>query len=289
MDVSIVVVSWRVKDQLTRCLHSIFKQTRNLEYEVIVVDNASDDGTTDTVRTHFHEVELIANEKNVGFAQACNQAIKKSKGKYILLLNPDTELQENSVEKVFRFMEKQNEVGITGCKLVNPDGTTQPSVRRFPNFLSHILLLLKLHNFFPHLKPVARYYRNDWNYSASGFVEQVMGAFYMVRRKTFQDVGLLDKHFYIWYEEVDFCKRAINKGWKTYYLADTSVVHHKGRSFSKKTATAKQLILNKSMLYYFFKHHSVFEYLILLILYPISLLLALAVQFFGIQKKRKEL
>ncbi|MFA5134668.1 MAG: glycosyltransferase family 2 protein [Patescibacteria group bacterium] len=289
MDVSIVVVSWKVKDQLSRCLQAILDYTQNLTYEVFVVDNASDDGSAEAVKKYFPTVILLQNQKNIGFAQACNQAIKQSKGTYVLLMNPDTELRENSIEKAFRVMERMPDIGIAGCKLVNPDGSLQPSVRRFPTFMSHMIMLLKLHNFFPRLKPIHWYYHNDWDYNISGYVDQVMGAFFMIRRKTLNDVGLLDQHFYIWYEEVDFCKRAIKKGWKTYYTASTAVIHHKGKSFSKKTVIAKQLIFNRSMLYYFFKHHSVQEYLLLLLVYPLSLLLAIVVQLLRVKKSRKDL
>ncbi|MBU0597656.1 glycosyltransferase family 2 protein [Patescibacteria group bacterium] len=288
MDVSIIIVSWNVKDHLTRCLRSIFKHTDNLNYEVFVVDNNSIDGSAAMVKSLFPAINLIINKKNIGFAAACNQAIKESKGNNILLLNPDTEITDNAIYKTSLYLRKNIKIGIVGCRILNEDGTIQPSVRRFPDLISHICILLKLHNFFPEIKSVKKYYMTDFKYNSNTRVEQVMGAFFMIKRELLKSIGLLDKHFYIWYEEVDFCKRAVNKGWQVYYYQDANVIHHKGKSFEQVKPVLKQSIFNRSMLYYFFKHHSIFEYLVLLILFPTSLILALIVQLLGIKSANSQ-
>jgi GT2 family glycosyltransferase len=289
MDVSIVVVSFKVKDLLQKCLESVYRETQNLEFEVFVVDNNSQDGSVEMVQSNFPKLQLIVNKENIGFAKACNQAIKKSKGEYILFLNPDTEIINNAIIKTSKFMKQKKDAGIAGCKIQNEDGTLQASVRRFPDLLSHIIILLKLHNFSPNFESIKKYYMSGWPYNETKAVDQVMGAFYMIRREVLKTIGLFDEHFYIWYEEVDLCKRALKAGWKTYFFADAQIIHQKGQSFSKRTKLVKQLIFNRSLLYYFFKHHNSFSYLVLLILYPISLIITAVVQLLGIEKKRKEL
>lgn len=289
MDVSIIIVSWRVRHALEKCLNSIFQNTKDLTFEVFVVDNDSQDETVKMVMNNSKEVNLIANKENNGFAKACNQAIKEVKGDYILLLNPDTEIADNAIAKTRQFMQQTNDCGIAGCRINNEDGTLQPSVRKFPDFVSHIFILLKLHNFFPNQKSVRKYYQSDFQHQETKPVDQVMGAFFMIKRKVLDKIGLLDEHFFIWYEEVDFCKRALKAGWKTYFYADTHIIHQKGESFAQKAPLDKQLILNRSLLYYFYKHRSRLEYFILICLYPVSLILALLVQLFRIKKKRKEL
>lgn len=289
MDVSIIIVSFKVKDFLKICLTSIYRETKNLEFEVFVVENDSQDGSTEMVQSEFPQVQLLTNQKNIGFAKACNQAIKKSKGEYVLLLNPDTEIVNNAVFKTLEFMKQKKDAGIVGCQIQNEDGTLQTSVRRFPDLLSHIIILLKLHNFFPDFKSIKKYYMSDWPYNETKVVDQVMGAFYMIRREILKKIGLFDEHFYIWYEEVDLCKRALKAGWKTYFYVNAQITHQRGQSFSKRTKLVKQLIFNRSLLYYFFKHHNSFSYLIMLMLYPISLIITAIVQLFGIEKKRKEL
>jgi len=158
MDVSIAIVSWNVKEQLKRCIQSIYDHTHNLNFEVFVVDNNSKDDTCGMIRNNNFNVNLIKNEQNYGFSYACNQAIKKSHGKYILLLNPDTEIKQDSIKKMVDYMQKQTDCGIAGCKIVNFDSTTQPSVRKFPDLKSHLLILLKIHNFVSNSKSISKYY-----------------------------------------------------------------------------------------------------------------------------------
>lgn len=289
MDVSVIIVSWNVREELMGCLTSIYRETHNISFEIFVVDNDSRDNSASMVREKFPSVNLIANSKNFGFARACNQAIRKSSGHYILLLNPDTEITDHAIERTVAFMNRLPLVGIAGCRLVNADGSVQPSVRRFPDFSSHLLIMLKLHNFFKENKKIQRYYVSDFDYNRSSAVEQVMGAFFMIKRPLLKQIGLLDEHFFIWYEEVDLCQRALKAGWPTYYCAEATVLHHKAKSFSQRSAIRKQVIFCRSLLYYFFKHRSIAEYVGLLCLYPVSLGLAIVVQILSITKKRNDL
>jgi GT2 family glycosyltransferase len=289
MDVSIVIVSWRVRELLKKCLTSIYQETSNVIFEVFVADNASADGTIEMVKKDFPDAHVIANIQNIGFAAACNQAIKKSTGDFILLLNPDTIILDNAIAKTMEFMASTPQAGIVGCKITNTDGSLQPSVRRFPDLLSHIFILFKLHNFFPDFWPIRRYYMRGWPHQTTAPVDQIMGAFYMIRRAMLKQIGLLDQNFYIWYEEVDLCWRAKRAGWLTYFYPGAVIRHQKGESFKQQTPLKLQYIFNRSLLYYFFKNKNIIEYLTLIGLWPVSLLLALIVQLTGLKKKKREL
>ena len=274
MDLSIIIVSWNTKDLLKKCLESVLAETKGLDFEVFVVDNGSQDGSAKMGEKNFSQVKLIENRSNLGFAQANNQAIEKSRGKYILLLNPDTVILGNTLRKMIDFLESHPEVGILGPKILNPDGSLQPSCRTFPTLASQALILLKLHNFLPGLPPIKKYYMLGWDHSETKEVDQVMGSCFMIKKKLIDEIGLLDESYWIWFEEVDFCKRARLAGWKTYFLPDVSIIHHKAKAFEQLSPIKKQIRLNRSMLRYFKKFHSTSSYFALLSLYPSSILLA---------------
>jgi len=285
MDLSIIIVSWRVKDLLKDCLNSIYNKTENLDYEVFVVDNDSKDGTEEMIKQQFPKVNLIVNENNIGFAKANNQAIKISKGDYILLLNPDTKLVDNSIKKAYESMRINNQIGIIGCRMYNPDNTNQPSVRKFPTFFAMFLIMLKLHHLILNTKTMNDYLEKDFDYEKSQEVDQVMGAFFMINRKVIDSIGLLDQHYFIWFEEVDYCRRVKNSGFKIIYLSDCKIIHHYGQSFKQVLNVRKQEIFNRSLLYYFKKHHPFYQYLGLLLIYPFSLILAFFSQIFTFKKQ----
>ncbi len=278
--VSIIIVSWRVRDLLDKCLESIVKETKNIGYEVIVVDNASDDGTLEMIKNKYKFVRLIANAGNLGFAKANNQGIDKASGEYLLLLNPDTVIKDSAIEKVASFMSKKPEAGICGCRLIFPDGQHQDSVRRFPSFSSTAMIMLKLHYIFKFAKTVKKYLASDFNYKKTQMVDQVMGAFFMIRRQVVEQVGKLDEKYFVWFEEVDYCLRAIKNNWQVYYYADAEVVHYQGQSFGQVMKLAKQKNFNKSALLFFKNHKPNYQYLMLLALSPLSLLISLIIQIF---------
>lgn len=289
MQCSIIIVSWNVRAQLERCLRSIESTTDRATVAVFVVDNASTDSSADMVAIQFPWVRLIRNHTNKGFAAACNQAIKLTVEGHVLLLNPDTELREGTVSKVLACLATHSDAGIIGCRLVYPDGTTQQTVRRFPDTYSHILIMLKLHNFFPRYRWITRYYAHDFDYAHDAYVDQVMGAFFLIRRALITDVGLLDEGYYIWYEEVDYCRRARTCGWRTYYTSAATAVHHKGVSFKQRSPIRLQIILNNSIIRYFRVHETVWSACVLAALYPASLLLALVQQLTGVRKPNRQL
>lgn len=287
MDISIIIVSWKVRDLLEKCLKSIFEQTKNIKFEVFVVDNNSQDGTIEMVKNKFSGVNLIINEENAGFAKANNQAIKLAKGRYVLLLNPDTQILENVLEKMVDFMDKNTNCGVAGCQLLNPDGSLQPSIRRFPRFSDQALILAKIHHFWPNLGVFKRYLAKDVDYSQKQEVDQVMGAFMMIKHEVIEKIGLLDENFFIWFEEVDYCQRVKNAGRKVYYTPEAKIIHYYGQSFKQHLTLDRQKMFNRSMRYYFKKHHSIFAYLGIVILQPISLLLVWLTQMFKNNKQYK--
>jgi len=230
------------------------------------------------ISDEFKEIRLIANNDNYGFAKANNQAIKKASGEFVLLLNPDTEIKDGAIDKTIEFMKKETTAGITGCHLIYPNNAHQDSVRGFPGLISTILVILKLHRVLPFCGSIKKYFAKDFDYKKTQIVDQVMGAFFMVRRKVFDQIGLLDDGFYIWLEEVDFCFRAINKGWKVFYFAEAEIIHHYGQSFGQVFKYKKQKMLNRSLLRYFKKHHPKYKYVIVNIFRPFSLLISLLVQ-----------
>jgi len=254
IDISIVIVSWNVANLLQKCLYSIYQNSADLSLEIFVVDNASSDNTIKMIKDSFPEVELIENKKNFGFARANNQAIKKARGEYILLLNPDTEILNDNLKKSFQFMRVNQECGVMGPKMYFADQNLQPSVRKFPTFWPIFLMLIKAPKFFNQLKSIDNYLCVDFDYSKKQEVDQVMGAFMMISKKVLDRIGLLDERFFIWFEEVDLCKRIWDGGYKVIYNPEIEIIHHGGKSFSQQGIVTKQFTFFKSALKYFLKH-----------------------------------
>lgn len=275
---SIIIVNWNTKDYLKKCLESIKQIPRDFLLEVIVIDNHSSDSSPEMVRREFPEIHLIVNSENAGFARANNQALEIAQGKYLLLLNSDTQVKADTLKKAVEFIERHPPAGVVGGKILNPDGSIQPSVRNFPTLGSQILLLLKLHHLFPKFYPFKKYFAQDFDYNLEQEVDQVMGAFFMISKECMETVGFFDEKFWLWFEEVDFCKRAKAKGFKIIYTPEFETIHARGQSFAKLKALKEQIIFNNSLLYYFKKHSNRFNYYLLLFFYPISLFLALLVE-----------
>ena len=231
--VSLVIINYNTKEFLGKCLKSIYENTHEISFEVFVVDNNSKDESTKMVKKEFPQVNLIKNEINVGFAKANNQAIRKSSGRYILLLNSDTLVSPNSLNMMKRFMDHHPQAGALGCKLLNPDLTLQPSCREFPSFVTLLFESTFLDQLFPSNKVIGRYKLSSWNHNEIREVDQPMGACLMVRRKTMEEVGLLDEGFHMFFEEVDWCYRIKKRGWKIYFLPEAKVIHYGGQSIRK--------------------------------------------------------
>ncbi len=254
--ISIVIVSWNVEALLYNCLKSIVTNAGKLSVEVIVIDNHSHDNTVAIVKQHFPQVTITANQTNEGFAAANNQGILQSHGDYILALNPDTKILPNMLQNMVAFMERKPKVGICGCRHRNPDFTLQPSVRAFPTWTALLFIVTKFAKLFPASPPVWKYLRRDLDYKLTQPVDQVAGSCFMMRREMINDIGVFDENFFIWFEEVDLCKRAKQKGWQVWYLADAELIHFGGQSFRQQLLIRNQKDFFRSATYYMVKHGS---------------------------------
>jgi len=252
---SIVIVSWNVKDDLLRCLASLRENPPSEPFEVIVVDNMSSDGTAEAVKQEYPEVVIVANRENRGFAAANNQALAVSHGRYVLLLNPDTIVHPDSLDKLIAFMDNNPDVGVCGPKLLNDDGSIQASARRFPTFRAvlHCHTAFRLVGLF---KPQYRKWRmKDFDFDRQTEVDQLIGAAMMVRRSVIDEVGGMDERFFMYYEEVDLCYRIKQAGWGVVFLPDAVITHLSGRS-AKQIRLKRRLMMLKSMMAFFRKHRN---------------------------------
>ncbi len=271
--ISIVIVNWRVRKLLEACLLSIYGQADVDQVEVIVVDNDSQDGTTEMLMVQFPMVRVITLAENKGFAYANNLGIKIATGDIIMLLNPDTVLNDNFFTKCFQYMDSNPNAAIVGPLILNNDSSIQASVRRFPDWRSQLLILLKMKNIIPQQKWLANYLIPNFDYGTIAEVDQIMGAAMIIPRSTFDKIGLLDQKYFIWFEEVDFCQRAKKHGLSIKFVPNFSLKHYGGASFEQAPTVAKQLMFNRSMMRYFIKHKPFWQVVILSLALPINLLL----------------
>ena len=252
MKLSIIIVSWNVKDDLLRCLASLKENPPSEPFEQIVVDNMSTDGTVDAVKSRYPEVTLIENRQNAGFAMANNQGMELSSGQYVLLLNPDTIVHPGSLDFMVAFLDDNPDVAACGPKLLNDDGSAQASVRRFPTFRGvlyrHTVCRL-LGLFRPQYR---KWMMKDFGYDKQIDVDQIMGAAMMVRSSVIEEVGRLDTDFFMYFEEVDWCYRIKQAGWRIVFLPDAVITHLGGRSLSQ--APLKRIMMLTSLLVFFRKH-----------------------------------
>jgi hypothetical protein len=284
MDLSIIIVSWNVKDLLKKCLQSIYDQTQGLEFEIFVIDNASKDGSAVMVATEFPQVNLIASNENMGFAKANNLALEQAQGKYVLFLNPDTEITENSFKVMFDLMEQDENIALSTCQLNYPDGTLQKNIKHNPGLCDQILILLKLHHLIQP-KCLKRYLAKDFDYTKEQAVKQIMGAFMFARADVIKEIGGFDTDYFIWWEDLDLCKRIQDLGMKIIYTPKTKIIHYEAKSFEQQMSVEKQKRFNRGMRIYFKKHVSLIVYWLIGLLGLISLGLAWLSQIFKIKPK----
>lgn len=254
MDLSVIIVNYNVRAFLENALISVQKAMRNLQGEIFVVDNASDDGSSEMVQAKFPSVNLLANKKNFGFAKANNQALKQAQGKYLLLLNPDTVVQENTFEVLLKYFEQQNDVGLATCKVLSPDGTLQLACRRsFPTPFVAFSKLVGLSDMFPKSKLFGKYNLTYLNENESYEVDAISGSFMFLRREVFEKIGGLDEDFFMYGEDLDWCYRVQHNGWKVMYVPTTQIIHYKGES-TRRSSIDEVKIFYQSMQLFVQKH-----------------------------------
>lgn len=255
LDLSIVIVSWNTRELLRKCLQTVAVEQRAGCAEVFVVDNHSGDGSAAMVASDFPWVKLIANRDNRGFAKANNQAIWLSRGKKVLLLNPDTELKPGCLEQLMRFLDDHPQAGVVAPQLLNTDGSIQRSCRELPTLRGMLYELFGLSRLYRKFPEFGRYKMLGFDYSYECRVDQPEGACLLIRREVLDEVGLLDEGYFMLFEEVDWCHRVKQAGWEIWYTPSAQVVHHYGQSI--KQVKAKMIVSSHSGLYrYWHKHHS---------------------------------
>lgn len=231
-ELSVVIPSWNTKDYLSACLAHLAAAAKPA-IEVIVVENASHDGSYEYLREHQPDITLIRNEKNEGFARGSNQGMRVARGKYVLLLNTDTEVFPDAVERLHRFLEEHPDYGAVAPRLVHRDGRTQRTVQEFPTLKTALFFSTPLERWFPESKELRRYFMRDWDQESSRDVDQPPAAVLLLRRSVLERVGLFDEELWLFYNDVDLSCRIRAAGFKTHYLAEAKVVHHVGGSTSK--------------------------------------------------------
>lgn len=254
VDLSILILNWNTREELRECLRSLEHQScKGISVEVIVIDNASQDGSPEMVRQEFPWVKLTVNPKNLGFSAGCNVGIREARGRYLLLLNPDTLAQPGALANLLRFAEEHPEAGIIGAKLLNTDGSLQYSARSFPNLLTGFFRDTPLGRLFPKNRFNREYLLQDWDHNSPREVDWVSGAAMLLRREVIEKVGLLDERFFFSCEDVDLCYRAWQAGWKVMYCPDAVFIHHIARS-SDKAATRILALRHLAIYRYYMKH-----------------------------------
>lgn len=254
MDISIVIVNYKVKYFLKQALLSVEKALNGIEGEVFVVDNNSDDGSCEMVLQNFPDVILMGNKDNVGFAKANNQAMRVAKGRYVLLLNPDTVLEEDTLKRCIQFMDKKPECGGLGVKMIDGSGQFLPESKRgFPSPTASFYKLSGISSFFPKSKFFNSYYLGHLSENENHEVDVLAGAFMMMRKEVLDKVGLLDESYFMYGEDIDLSYRIQQGGYKNYYLAETRIIHYKGES-TKRNSIKYVRIFYKAMIIFAKKH-----------------------------------
>ncbi|MBP7005794.1 glycosyltransferase family 2 protein [Patescibacteria group bacterium] len=248
-DLAIVIVSWNVRELLQKNLISLQNSIGNFSAQVIVIDNASKDGTVEEVRAQFPWVTVIANTENRGFAAACNQGIRATHARHVLLLNPDMCVEADTIANAIAYADTRPEGGIFGGLLLREDGSVLPSVRRFPDFASQLAVLLKVSRFFPRI--MQRYLAEDLDNSREQEVDSVRGSFFLIHEKTLRALGGLDERYFIWFEEVDYCRRAHLSGFSVRFVPSLRAHDAFGKSFSQHRLFWKQKQFSASLVTYF--------------------------------------
>jgi len=265
VDLSIIIVNYNVKEFIQNLIQSIYKATPGLSYEIIIVDNASTDGSVEFLREKFPTINIIANKINLGFSKANNQGLKLATGKYLLLLNPDALVREDTFIRMIQFFEENPEAGLAGCKILNPDGTLQLACRRsFPGPWTSFCKVTGLSSLFPKSRLFAKYNLTYLNEDDTYEVDAISGSFMMFKKEVYDKIGGLDEQFFMYGEDLDFCYRVQKAGFKVYYVHNTQIIHYKGESTKRSSLDETRIFY--SAMHLFVKKHLSTSFLVELIL-----------------------
>lgn len=292
IDLSVVIVNWNTKDLLVPCLDSLSAQKSAYKIEVIVVDNASDDGSAEIVNEKYPHVILIRNATNLGFGIANNTGMKQSRGRYICLLNSDVRVMPDCLQSLVNFMEQNKSIGISSPLTLSPDMNIQDTCRKLPTFWNNICDLLYLDKLFPNSDVLSGEHMMFFDHRSIRKVEGLAGCCLMIRKAALDQVGLFDEQFFIYFEETDLCKRFGQVGWDIVFFPDASIVHHHGASAAKDPLrfSGEQI---KSQVKYWKKHHGKISVtiflLILLIQHGVRLTLRSMLYIFSSKSRKMEI
>jgi GT2 family glycosyltransferase len=262
MDLSVIIVSWNVKEKLKHNLEALYNSEGDFKFEVFVVDNNSEDGSVEMVQENFPNVQIIRNLDNLGFAKANNQAIKLATGDFILLLNPDMQVNQSTLLKSWDWAKQNKQATVTGIKLFNEDGSLVKQVRRFPKLFDQLMIVLKLPHLFPQL--LNEYLCNNFDYTQASKVDSIRGAFFLINLENYKKLSGLDKpsldeRYFIWFEEVDFCRQVHKLGGEVWYTPVAECLDYVGQSFKQVKKNKTQKYFSDSMLAYFRKWENPIE------------------------------
>jgi GT2 family glycosyltransferase len=258
MKLSVIIVSWNTKALLLDCIESVLSQSPRDALEVIVVDNASSDGSPQAVRDKYPSVKLITNDGNYGFAKANNIGIRASRGEYLFLINSDVVVSDGCFEKSLRYMAEHPEVGMLGPKILDTDGNVQRSCMGYPSLWNTLCRAFALDSLFPRSRLFGSHLLTFWNHEDTRSVEVVNGCFWVLRRSAMDQVGLLDERFFFYGEDVDWCRRFNDGGWKVVFFADAEALHYGGGS-SANAPVKFHVEMQRANYQYWTKHHSRLE------------------------------
>lgn len=282
MKLSIIIVNYNVKYFLEQCLNSVLKASNKITSEIFVVDNISTDGSVEMVKTKFPSVQLIENKKNVGFSKANNQAIELAKGEYILLLNPDTVVEEDTFEKCITFMDNHQKAGGLGVKMIDGNGVFLPESKRgLPTPSVSFYKIFGLSALFPSSKKFSKYHLGYLNNNEINEIEILSGAYMWMRKSVLDEIGYLDESFFMYGEDIDLSYRIIKAGYKNYYFPEAKIIHYKGES-TKKGSINYVFVFYNAMIIFSKKHFAAnakaFSFFINIAIY-LRALLAIIVRF----------
>jgi len=249
-DLAVVIVSWNVKEMLLQNIEAIRRSVGPISVRVIVVDNASKDGSAEALKD-AQDVVVIANPDNRGFSKAVNQGIAVAKSRHVLLLNPDMQVSADAFAKTVVYLDTHQDVGLLGAKLLTSEGAIVPHVRRLPDVWSQLAVLFKLPHLFPHV--LNRYLFVDFDYTKEQEAPSIRGSYFAMSQHALAKLGGLDERYFIWFEEVDYCTQVQNAGMKIMYVPSITAQDFIGRSFAQRKRYWKQVQFSKSMAQYFSK------------------------------------
>jgi len=265
IDISIIIVNYNVKEFVKNLLFSLHKALEKYSSEIILIDNASSDGSVKDIREKFPYVKVIANKENIGFGKANNQGLEISNGKFIILINPDTIVREDTFSKLIEFIEANKEVGMTTCKVLNPDGTLQLACRRsFPGPWTSFTKITGLSNLFPTSKFFSKYNLTYLDENKANEVDAISGSFMMFTREVYEKIGGFDPQFFMYGEDLDLCYRVQSAGYKVFYTPVTEIIHYKGESTKRSSIDETKIFYNAMHL--FVKKHLSSSFLVEIIL-----------------------